>query len=167
MRCNFALACLLAVIMTVSIINEASSKSNLMLTENETISYSNNISKLSINVKSIDLTQSVSGNRKPINLGISVINLLDKNYICGLNASNFEVETLKVASYGAAMTIMDVFPITLASHNNSAICNYCVSIIPRTYKSQEYIWKTGAYAIKINYINKGQRLANTTVGFRI
>ncbi|MCX6674247.1 MAG: hypothetical protein NTY37_10770, partial [Methanothrix sp.] len=137
MSTKVILACLVIVVLAVSIVNATTSESN-----NNYTSPKENIS-LSINIKSVKIIPAAPGNSKPVNLSVRVVNLVNQTNICGLNASNFRIETLGVPPYGAAVAIKNVSPITTIAKNKSDRCNYLISIVPATYQGKQNIWKAG------------------------
>jgi hypothetical protein len=107
----------------------------------------------SIHVNLIKIAPAAPGNSKPISVSVNVTSLVTQEDICGLNASNFKID-------GPA-TITDVYPISAVAVNQPMTCDYWLSIAPTSP------WVTGTNALKLDYIQGGKPIANTTLVFRI
>lgn len=139
----------------------------------------------SINVVAIDTGVAASGNGKPVNLSMSVTQFSsDSNQIaeaiCGLDRSNFEIDTLEMPPGGKAARIMSVSSIDANSVYASAPvpCSYLISIIPITdYLNQrspanpspakQNTWVSGIYTLRLRYINEGSETVSKTFSFTI
>ncbi len=106
-----------------------------------------------IHVNLIKIAPAAPGNSKPVNVSVNVISRVTQQDICGLNASNFKID-------GPAF-ITNVFPISAVAVNQPMTCDYWLSIVPTSP------WVTGTHALKLDYIQGVQQLANTTLMFRI
>ncbi len=106
-----------------------------------------------IHVNLIKIAPAAPGNSKPVNVSVNVTSRVTQRDICGLNASNFKID-------GPAQ-ITNVFPISAVAINQPMTCDYWLSIVPTSP------WVTGTHALKLDYIQGGQQLADTTLMFRI
>jgi len=106
-----------------------------------------------IHVNLIKIAPAAPGNSKPISVDVNITSRVTQQDICGLNASNFKID-------GPAF-ITNVFPISAVAVNQPMTCDYWLSIAPTSP------WVTGTHALKLDYIQGGQQLANTTLVFRI
>jgi hypothetical protein len=134
----------------------------------------------SVNVDAIDIGQAASGNSKPVNLTVSVIQSLGgiqtSEAICGLERNNFEIDTLEAPSGGKAARIKSVSP-TYASYTNPpGPCSYWISIFPTAdylnpgYPSspaKQNNWVDGVYTIRLRYTNQGNEFAGKTFSVTI
>jgi len=121
----------------------------------------------SINVNLIKIAPASPGNSKPVNVGVKVISGVTHLDICGLNASNFSMDTLTVPPGGPAIVIENVFPISSVAINQPMSCDYWLYIVPTSYQGNQYTWVTGTYTLKLYYVANGQQLANKTFSFRV
>jgi len=124
---------------------------------------------ISININAIEGKAS-SGNGEPIKLIVNVTKIVKNSQpvedICGLDASNFKIETLTVPPYGATVGIKSVAP---APHPNfmygQSPCNHEISIIPTSYQGKQSTWLNGKYVLKLDYIKGGHQLASREFKF--
>ena len=107
------------------------------------------------------------GNSEPVNVGVKVISGVTHQDICGLDASNFNLETLTVPPGGAAVVIKNVYPTSSIAINQPMSCDYWLDLIPTSYQGSQYSWLTGTYTLKLYYAANGQQLANKTFSFRV
>lgn|GEM_PF-691073 len=108
-----------------------------------------------ININSMTMAPAAAGNSEPISFNVSIISAATQEGICGLDASNFNID-------GPGLIIKDVYPISAVVGNQPPTCDYFLSITPTSP------WVTGNYyALKLDYIQGGQQLATATFGFRI
>jgi hypothetical protein len=139
----------------------------------------------SINVVAIDTGDAASGNSKPVNLSMSVTQFSsDSNQIaeaiCGLDRSNFEIDTLEMPPGGKAARIMSVSSTDAYFVYASAPvpCSYWISIIPTTdYLNQrspadpspakQNTWVSGIYTLRLRYMNEGSEMVSKTFSFTI
>ena len=139
----------------------------------------------SINVVAIDTGVAASGNSKPVNLSMSVTQFSSASNqtaeaICGLDRSNFEIDTLEMPSGGKAARIMSVSSTDANIVYASAPipCSYWISIIPITdYLNQnspanpspakQNTWVNGVYTLRLRYMNGGSEMASKTFSFTI
>jgi hypothetical protein len=121
----------------------------------------------SININLIKIAPASPGNSEPVNVGVKVISGLTQQDICGLDASNFNLETLTVPPGGPAIVIKNVFPISSVAINQPVSCDYWLHIVPTSYQGKQYTWLTGTYTLKLYYAANGQQLANRTFSFRV
>lgn len=139
----------------------------------------------SINVVAIDTGVAASGNSKPVNLSMSVTQFSsDSNQtaaaICGLDRSNFEIDTLEMPPGGKAARIMSVSSTDANFVYASAPipCSYWISIIPITdYLNQnspanpspakQNTWVNGVYTLSLRYMNEGSEMVSKTFSFTI
>ena len=142
-------------------------------------------SALSINVVAIDTGDAASGNSKPVNLSMSLTQFSsDSNQtaeaICGLDGSNFEIDTLEMPPGGKAARIMSVSSTDANFVYASAPvpCSYGISIIPITdYLNQgspatpslakQNAWVSGIYTLRLRYMNEGNEMVSKTFSFTI
>lgn len=120
-----------------------------------------------ININLIKIAPASPGNSKPVSVSVNVTSPVTKQDICGLNSSNFKIDTLNVPPYGPAVVIENVLPISSVAINQPMDCDYWLSIVPTSYQGKQYTWVTGTYTLKLSYIQKGQQLAETTFSFRV
>lgn len=106
-----------------------------------------------IHVNLINVAPAAPGNSKPVNVSVNVVSRITQRDICGLNASNFMIE-------GPAH-ISNVYPISAVAVNQPMTCDYWLSIVPTSP------WVTGIHAFKLDYIQGGKQIANTTLVFRV
>lgn len=139
----------------------------------------------SINMVTIDTGVAASGNSKPVNISLSVTQLLGDasqtaEAICGLDRSNFEIDTLEMPPGGKAARIMSVSSTDARSVYASASvpCSYQISIIPVTdYLNQrspadpspakQNTWVNGIYTLRLRYLNEGSATVSKTFSFTI
>lgn len=107
------------------------------------------------------------GNSGPVNVGVKVISGVTHQDICGLNASNFNLETLTVPPGGAAVVIKNVYPTSSIAVNQPMSCDYWLDLVPTSYQGNQYTWLTGIYTLKLYYAANGKQLANQTFRFRV
>ncbi|MCX6676661.1 MAG: hypothetical protein NTU95_01785 [Methanothrix sp.] len=121
----------------------------------------------SINVNLIKIAPASPGNSEPVNVGVKVISGVTHQDICGLDASNFDMDTLAVPPGGPAIVIKNVYPISSVAINQPVSCDYWLYIVPTSYQGNQYTWLTGTYTLKLYYVENGQQLANRTFSFRV
>lgn len=139
----------------------------------------------SINVVAIDTGAAASGNSKPVNLSMSLTQFSSASNqtaaaICGLDRSNFEIDTLEMPPGGKAARIMSVSSTDANFVYASAPipCSYWISIIPITdYLNQgssanpspakQNAWVSGVYTLRLRYTNAGSEMASKTFSFTI
>ena len=112
-----------------------------------------------ININLIKVAPASPGNNKPVTISVNVTSSATQQDICGLNATNFKIDTLGLPPN--TPFIKDVFPISSVAINQPMHCDYWLSIVPTTS------WMTGIYTLKLDYIQGGQQLANRTFSFRV
>lgn len=120
-----------------------------------------------INIGLIKVSPAYPGNFMPVNMSVSVISPATQQTICGLDATNFKLDTLRVPPYGPAVVIKNVFAISAIAINQSPSCDYWISMVPASYNGKQYTWVSGTYTLKLYYIKKGQQIANKTFSFRV
>jgi hypothetical protein len=120
-----------------------------------------------ININSIKIAPASSGNSEPVSVGVKVISGLTQLDICGLNAGNFNMDTLTVPPGGPAIVIKNVYPISSVAINQPVSCDYWLHLVPTSYQGNQYTWVTGTYTLKLYYITNGQQMANRTFSFRV
>jgi hypothetical protein len=136
-------ACLAIIVLAACLASAALSSPNLDISHKSALAKagsfaSSSVSSFvpSINMEAIDTGQAASGNSKPVNLTVSVTLFSDSNQtaeaICGLDRSNFEIDTLEVPPDGKAARIMSVSPTQANFMYSPAPCRYWISIIPIT-----------------------------------
>ena len=134
----------------------------------------------SVNVDAIDIGQAASGNSRPVNLTVSVIQSLGgiqmSEAICGLERNNFEIETLEVPPGGKDVRIMSVGSTYAGYTNPPAPCSYQISIFPTAeylnpgYPSspaKQNNWVNGVYTVRLRYLNQGNEFAGKTFSITI
>jgi hypothetical protein len=121
----------------------------------------------SININLIKIAPASPGNSEPVNVGIKVISAVTQQDICGLDASNFNMDTLTVPPGGPAIVIKNVYPISSVAINQPISCDYWLYLVPTSYQGNQYTWLTGTYTLKLYYVANGQQLANKTFSFRV
>jgi hypothetical protein len=121
----------------------------------------------SININLIKIAPASPGNSEPVNVGIKVISGVTQLDICGLDASNFNMDTLTVPPGGPAIVIKNVYPISSVAINQPISCDYWLYLVPTSYQGNQYTWLTGTYTLKLYYVANGQQLANKTFSFRV
>jgi hypothetical protein len=120
-----------------------------------------------INFISTKIAPASPGNSEPVNVGVKVISGVTQQDICGLDASNFNLETLTVPPGGAAVVIKNVYPTSSIAINQPMSCDYWLDLVPTSYQSSQYTWLTGIYTLKLYYVTNGKQLANQTFRFRM
>ena len=121
----------------------------------------------SININSIKIAPASAGNSEPVNVGVKVMSGVTQQDICGLDASNFNMETLTVPPGGSSIVIKNVFPTSSVAINQPISCDYWLYLVPTSYQGNQYTWLTGTYTLKLYYVANGQQLANKTFSFRV
>lgn len=129
----------------------------------------------SVNVDAIDLGQAFSGNSKPVNLTVSVIQSLGgiqtSEAVCGLERNNFKIDTLEVPVGGKDARIMSVGPTYAIYTNPPGPCSYWISLIPTadylnpgspSSPAKQNNWASGVYSIRLRYLNQGNEIAGKT-----
>jgi hypothetical protein len=106
-----------------------------------------------IHINLIKIAPAAAGNSEPISVSVNVTSRVTQEDICGLNASNFNIE-------GPA-SITNVYPISSVAINQPMSCDYWLSIVPNSP------WVSGPKALKLDYMQGGQQISNTTFAFRI
>jgi hypothetical protein len=120
-----------------------------------------------INIILIKIAPALPGNSEPVNIGVKVVSGVTKQDICGLNASNFNLETLTVPPGGPAIVIKNIYPTSSIAINQPVSCDYWLDIVPTSYQGNQYTWLTGTYTLKLYYVANGQPLANRIFSFRV
>jgi hypothetical protein len=100
--------------------------------------------------------------------------------ICGLDRSNFEIDTLEMPAGGKAARIMSASPTQASSVYASAPvpCSYWISIIPITdylnpgstvnpSPGKQNTWVNGVYTLRLRYMNEGYETGSKTFSFTI
>lgn len=125
------------------------------------------LSAPTIEVISIKIAPALPGNSEPVNLGIRVVSGATNQDICGLDESNFNLETLTVPPGGPAIVIKNIYPTSAVAVNQPVSCNYWLDMVPTSYQGSQYTWLTGTYTLKLNYMANGKQLASKTFSFRV
>ncbi|MCX6680733.1 MAG: hypothetical protein NTX42_10285 [Methanothrix sp.] len=120
-----------------------------------------------INIISIKIAPASAGNSEPVNVGVKVISGATHQDICGLDASNFNLDTLTVPPGGPAIVIKEVLPTSSVAINQPVSCDYWLYLVPTSYQGNQYTWLTGTYTLKLYYVANGQKLADRTFSFRV
>jgi hypothetical protein len=119
----------------------------------------------SISINAIYPAGSAAGNSNRVGVNASVFQL--GNPICGLNYTNFKLETLIVPPYGAAVVIQSVGATVAPIGMPAPPCSYIINLVPTTYQGKQYTWLAGTYTVKLDYIKAGKELTNKTFNFTI
>jgi hypothetical protein len=120
-----------------------------------------------INIILIKIAPALPGNSEPVNVGIKVVSGVTKQDICGLDATNFNLETLTVPPGGPAIVIKNIYPTSSIAINQPVSCDYWLDMVPTSYQGKQYSWLTGTYTLKLYYVENGKQLANRTFSFRV
>jgi hypothetical protein len=120
-----------------------------------------------INIILIKIAPALPGNSEPVNIGVKVVSGATKQDICGLDASNFNLETLTVPPGGPAIVIKNIYPTSSIAINQPMSCDYWLDMVPTSYQGNQYTWLTGTYTLKLYYVANGQPLANRIFSFRV
>lgn len=120
-----------------------------------------------IDIILIKIAPASQGNSEPVNVGVKVVSGLMKQDICGLKASNFDLETLTVPPGGPAIVLKNIYPTSSVAINQPVSCDYWLDMVPTSYQGNQYAWLTGTYTLKLNYVANGQQLASKTFSFRV
>jgi hypothetical protein len=120
-----------------------------------------------IDIISIKIAPASPGNSEPVNVGVKVVSGATHQDICGLDASNFNLETLTVPPGGPAIVIKNIYPTSSIAINQPMSCDYWLDIVPTSYQGKQYTWLTGTYTLKLYYVVNGQQLADRTFSFRV
>ena len=120
-----------------------------------------------INIDLIKIAPASPGNSEPVNVGVQIISGVTHQDICGLDASNFNLDTLTVPPGGSAIVIKNVFPTSSVAINQPVSCDYWLYLVPTSYQGNQYTWLTGTYTLKLYYVANGQKLADKTFSFRV
>ncbi|MDD1751964.1 MAG: hypothetical protein LUQ38_02600 [Methanotrichaceae archaeon] len=105
------------------------------------------------------------GNSNMMAIDVSVTQL--GNSICGLNADNFILDTLKVPSNGQNVAIYSVGASSASRGGSHSSCNYSLNLAPASYQGKQYTWVEGIYTFQLGYVKNGQQLANRTFNFTV
>ena len=120
-----------------------------------------------IDIILIKIAPASQGNSEPVNVGVKVVSGLMKQDICGLDATNFNLETLTVPPGGPAIVIKNIYPTSAVAINQPVSCDYWLDMVPTSYQGNQYTWLTGTYTLKLNYVADGKHLASKTFSFRV
>jgi hypothetical protein len=120
-----------------------------------------------IEVDLIKIAPASPGNSEPAKVGIRVVSGAMKQDICGLDASNFNLETITVPPGGPAIVIKSIYPTSAVAANLPPSCNYWLEVAPTSYQGNQYTWLTGTYTLKLNYVTNGQQAASKMLSFRV
>jgi hypothetical protein len=120
-----------------------------------------------IDIILIKIAPASQGNSEPVNVGVKVISSVTKQDICGLDASNFNLETLSVPPGGPAIVIKNIYPTSSVAINQPISCDYWLDMVPTSYQGNQYAWLTGTYTLKLYYVANGQQIASKTFSFRV
>jgi len=120
-----------------------------------------------IDIILIKIAPASPGNSEPVNVGVKVVSGATHQDICGLDASNFNLETLTVPPGGPAIVIKNIYPTSSIAINQPMSCDYWLDIVPTSYQGKQYTWLTGTYTLKLYYVVNGQQLADRTFSFRV
>jgi len=120
-----------------------------------------------INIDLIKIAPASPGNSEPVNVGVKIISGVTHQDICGLDASNFNLDTLTVPPGGPAIVIKEVLPTSSVAINQPVSCDYWLYLVPTSYQGNQYTWLTGTYTLKLYYVANGQKLADKTFSFRV
>jgi len=120
-----------------------------------------------IDIILIKIAPASPGNSEPVNVGVKVVSGATHQDICGLDASNFNLETLTVPPGGPAIVIKNIYPTSSIAINQPMSCDYWLDIVPTSYQGNQYTWLTGTYTLKLYYIVNGKQLADRTFSFRV
>jgi|WetSurMetagenome_2_1015567.scaffolds.fasta_scaffold22305_2 hypothetical protein len=115
----------------------------------------------------IKVAPALPGNSEPVNVGIRIVSGATNQDICGLDASNFNLETLTVPPGGPAIVIKNIYPTSAVAVNQPVSCNYWLDMVPTSYQGSQYTWLTGTYTLKLNYAANGKQLASKVFNFRV
>jgi hypothetical protein len=99
------------------------------------------------------IAPAAAGNTQPLSVNVNVTSAVTKRDICGLNATNFKID-------GPAY-ISNVLATSGVAVNQPMTCDYMLYVTPTSP------WISGTNAFVLNYVQSGQKLANTTLVFRI
>ena len=180
--------CLAIVVLAACLASAAISSPNLDISQKSAAAKSGSFASSyasSINMVAIDTGEAASGNSKPVNLSMSVTQFSSGSNqtaaaICGLDRSNFEIDTLEMPPGGKAARIMSVSSTDANFVYASAPipCSYWISIIPITdYLNQgspvnpspgkQNTWVNGVYTLRLRYMNEGYETGSKTFSFTI
>lgn len=181
-------ACLAIVVLAACLASAALSSPNLDISQKSASAKAGSFASSSvsyfvpsINMVAIDTREAASGNSMPVSLTVSATLFSDSNQteeaICGLDRSNFEIDTLEVPPGGKAARIMSVSP-AHANFMSSTPCSYWISIIPvadylnqgsptSTPPGKQNTWVNGVYTLRLRYMIGGSENAGKTFSFTI
>ena len=125
------------------------------------------LSPPTIEIILIKIAPALPGNSEPVNVGIRVVSGAANQDICGLDAANFNLETLTVPPGGPAIVIKNIYPTSAVAVNQPVSCNYWLDMVPTSYQGSQYTWLTGTYTLKLNYAANGKQLASKAFSFRV
>jgi hypothetical protein len=108
----------------------------------------------------ISTTGAAKGNSQRVGVDFNVV-LPTGTPICGLDNSNFKLETLSVPPGGAEV-------MGGVGASTSPSCDYIMNIAPiMDYQGNPYTWGPGEYIVVIRYIKDGKELASKNINFTI
>ncbi len=119
----------------------------------------------SININRINSMGAAPGNSNEAAIDVTVTQLGDS--ICGLNADNFRMHTLKAPTYGSDIVICSVGISYASSWGNHASCNCSINMAPTSNQGKQYPWEEGDYTLQLDYINNGGKLASETFNLTV
>ena len=120
-----------------------------------------------IDIWSVDPGAAAPQNINPVTVTFNVSQLANRG-ICGLNASNFNLSSIKVPQYGPVIGIKDLTQ--LDASRVPHICYYYIHIVPLKLlinQGYQYKWVKGAYSAQLNYIQNGQIVASKAFNFTV
>ena len=100
-------------------------------------------------------------------VGVKVKSTANQKDICGLNETNFKLETITVPPGGAAVIIEDVFATSSTAVNQPIDCNFWLNLAPTWFQGQQYTWLTGTYTVKLWYVKDGKQISSKIFSFRV
>ncbi|MDM7933771.1 MAG: hypothetical protein QUS08_00090 [Methanothrix sp.] len=119
----------------------------------------------SISINAIYPALSAAGNSNRVGVDVSVYQL--GNPVCGLNGTNFKLDTLNVPPYGPEVVIHSVGASGAPIGQPAPPCSYIINLVPATYLGKQYTWVAGTYTVRLDYVKGGKELTNKTFNFTI
>ena len=120
-----------------------------------------------ISIIQIKIAPAAPGNNEPVTVGVKVKSAFNQEDICGLNETNFKLETITVPPGGAAVIIEDVFATSSTAVNQPIDCNFWLNLAPTWFQGQQYTWLTGTYTVKLWYVRDGKQISSEIFSFRV
>jgi hypothetical protein len=123
--------------------------------------------RTSIKIGYIDYGSAAPGNSEPVTIGVSVLNTLYPNGICGLDKSNFKIEVPTHGFGYTAIAIKNVLGVSSTAVGSPISCSYGVQIAPGIYQGKQYKWANSPGAFNLYYFKGENQIAVATFNLKM